>query len=72
VTCCKCGSAAITGPRYCDGDGLTCMMGPARTRHGEHLDYRCICGYAWSTPTRDAAVAERMTLERMIEEAGRK
>jgi hypothetical protein len=58
ISCPKCDSMFIRGPRYCDGRHLGCGLNDCSvpTILQEHLMYRCDrCGYAESSPTRDSA-----------------
>lgn len=57
TSCQKCGQVQLSGPRYCDGRHGDCGMGLGYA-HGEHLYYRCGCGYVVSEPCADAPGAE--------------
>lgn len=48
--CPKCG-ARMAGPAYHRGGNFDCSM------RGEHLHYRCSCGYETTRPPRDAKIA---------------
>ena len=50
-TCKKCG-ALMTGPRY-HRSWVECL-GDAPSGTGEHLHYRCVCGWSMTRPTKDA------------------
>ena len=47
--CPKCGKRMV-GPAYHRGGNFDCAQ------RGEHLHYRCVCGYDTTRPTRDAKV----------------